>query len=332
MDTTSTKNQLKTELEEPIAVWNASPALRFGVVLILLDFAWSSIVPSEPGLLAVTVINTLFDGLSAIGIVCVLTAAVKQAEWNGTEKMPRFDWLPRLRFETRVFGSQQPAFPPDWPTDFRPPREVSSESMAKRLVIGFIWMIPLLWLLPGFWRGMTALWGTPPIGEADWLLFVGVGVVVTLLHEATHALVAAHYGCSISTGVILPLAAYIRPSGAFLSRWERIFMTLAPSIVITLSLLPALFHADGWLVTVAFCGLLFNTIGAVDDLRSVWYLLKVPSSRLYYTSSNRDHPMLVYDRLSQLDSVTLLERCEELVKRLTVPLKIQQKPTSRYPH
>ncbi|EMA48979.1 DUF3267 domain-containing protein [Halococcus thailandensis] len=332
MQTPVAHSQLREDFEEPIAVWNASPALRFGVVLLLLDFAWSSIAPSESGLLAVSVITTLFGGLSAIGIACVFTGVVEQVEWNTTEKTSRLDWLPRLRFETRVFGSQQLAFPPDRPIGFQPPREISSGSMAKRLLIAFIWMLPLLWILPQFWQGMTVLWGTPSIGELDWLLFVKISVAVTLLHEAIHALVAVHYGCGISTGVILPLAAYIRPSGAFLSRRKRILITLAPTVVITPIFVPVLFHANGWLVTVAFYGLLFNTVGAVDDLRSVWYLLKVPSSRLYYTSADRDDPMLVYDRFSQPNSVTLLERCEAVVLRLTDPLKIEQNPASRHSH
>lgn len=333
MQTPVAHSQLREDLEEPIAVWNASPTLRFGVVLVLLDFVWSSIAPSESGLLAVRGITTLFGGLSAIGFACVLTGVVEQAEWNATEKTSRLDWFPRLRFETRVFGSQQSAFPPDRPTGFRPPREISSGSMAKRLVIGFIWMLPLLWILPQFWRGMTVLWGTPSIEPTpDWLLLVGVVVVGTILHEAIHALVAAHYGCGISTGVILPLAAYIRPSGAFLSRRKRILIGLAPTVVITLLFVPVLFHADGWLVTAAFWVLLSNTVGAVDDFRSVWHLLKEPSSRLYYASPDRDHPTLVYDRFSQPNSVTLLERCEAVVLRLTDPLKIEQTPASRHSH
>lgn len=172
MDITSEKKQLKIELEEPIAIWNTSPALRFGVALILLDFAWSSIVPSESGLLAVNAITTLFGGLSVIGLACVLTRVVEQAEWNATKRTSRLDWLPRLRFETRVFDSQQSVFPPDRPIGFQPPREISSGSMAKRLVIGSIWMLPLLWILLQFWQGMTVLWGTPSISKLDWLLFI----------------------------------------------------------------------------------------------------------------------------------------------------------------
>jgi hypothetical protein len=209
---------------------------------------------------------------------------------------------------------------------------MATGSMTKRLVIAFIWMMPLLWILPQVWLAITAVWGTPSISEPDWLLLVGVSVVATVAHEATHALVAVLYGCGVSAGVMLPLVAYIRPSGAFLSRRARILSKLAPTIVITLGVSPILFYADGWLVTAALWALLLNTVGAVDDFRGAWQLLKVPSKRLYYAFPDRDRPTLVYDHLSQRNSVTVLGRCEELVKRLTIPLKIEPESTTRYSH
>ena len=58
--------------------------------------------------------------------------------------------------------------------------------------------------------------------------------------------------------------------------------------------------------------------------------LNVPSKRLYYFSPDRDRPTLVYDHLSQRNTVSLLKRCEETIMWFTTPLKIKQKSTVRY--
>jgi hypothetical protein len=323
--------QFWDEFEEQIAIWNANPVIRFGVVLIVLGFVWSLVAPSEPTSLAMAIVDTFFRGLGLVGFVSLATELVKRVDWGTDREKSRFSWLPRPRFETRVLGGgQRSAFPPQRPAGYQPAREMATGSMAKRLALAFIWVVPLLWVSLQFWIAITTLWGTPFVGDLDWVLFVGVTIAVTLLHEAIHALVAVFYSCGVSTGVVLPWAAYIRPSGGFLSRQVRILISLAPLVVISLGAGLVLFNADGWLATVAFLALVTNTLGAVDDIRSVWYLLKVPSKRLYYSPPDRDRPLLVYDHLSQRNTASLLKRGEELMKRLTIPLKIDQKSTVRY--
>jgi hypothetical protein len=319
------------EFEDQVAIWNTNPVVRFGVVLVVLGFVWSLVAPSEPTSLAIAIVDTSFSGLGLIGFVSLATELVKRADWGTDREKSRFSWLPRPRFETRVLGGgQRSAFPPKRPAGYQPGREMATGSMVKRLALAFIWAVPLLLISLRFWTAITALWGTPFVGDFDWALLVVVTVAVTLLHEAIHALVAVFYGCGVSAGVVLPWAAYIRPSGGFLSRRTRILISLAPLVVINLGAGLILFHADGWLVTVAFLALLTNTFGAVDDIRSVWYLLKVPSKRLYYSSPDRDRPLLVYDHLSQRNTAPLLKRCEETMMWLTIPLKIEQKSTVRY--
>jgi hypothetical protein len=333
MQTPFVHSELRDEFEEPIAIWNASSAIRFGAVLVLAEFIWSLIAPTEPPSLILTSVDVFFGGLSMIGFVILFTGLVEQANWGTNNQASRFWWLPqlpRLQCETRVFGRCRPVSSPQRPTGYHAPREMATGSMTKRLVIAFIWTMPLLWILPQAWLAITTVWGTPSISEPNWLLLVGVGVVATVVHEAIHALVAVLYGCGVSAGVVLPLIAYIRPSGAFLSRRARILSKLAPTIVITLVVIPILFYAEGWLMTAALWALLLNTVGAVDDFRGAWQLLKAPSKRLYYAFPNRDRPTLVYDHLSQQNAVTLLERCERVVERLTTPLKIEQDATTRY--
>jgi hypothetical protein len=323
--------QFWDEFEDQIAIWNANPVIRFGVILGVLGVVWSVVAHPEPTSLSMDIIDTFFGGLGLIGFVSFSTELIKRVDWGTDREKSRFSWFPRPRFETRVLGGgQRSAFPPQRPAGYQPGREMATGSMAKRLALAFIWIVPLLWVSLQFWIAITALWGTPFVGDFNWGLLVGVTVAVTLLHEAIHAVVAVFYGCGVSAGVVLPLGAYIRPSGGFLSRRARILTSLAPLIVINLGAGLVLFHADGWLVTVAFLALITNTLGAVDDIRSVWYLLKVPSKRLYYSSPDRDRPLLVYDHLSQRNTVSLLKRCEETIMWLTTPLKIEQKSTARY--
>jgi hypothetical protein len=323
--------QFWDEFEEQIAIWNANPVIRFGVVLGVLGVVWWLVAPLEPTSFTMIIVDTFFGGLFLIGFVSFATELVKRADWGTDRGKSRFSWLPRLRFETRIWARRQrSAFPPQRPAGYLPAREMATGSMPKRLALAFIWVVPLVWVSFQFWGAITALWGTPFVGDFSWTLLVGVAVVVTLLHEAIHALVAVFYGCGISTGVVLPWAAYIRPSGGFLSRRARILISLAPLVVISLGAGLVLFNADGWLATVAFLALVTNTLGAVDDIRSVWYLLKVPSKRLYYSPPDRDRPTLVYDHLSQRNTVSLLKRCEETIIWLTTPLRIEQKSTARY--
>jgi hypothetical protein len=323
--------QFWDEFEDQVAIWNTNPVIRFGVVLAVLGFVWSLVAPSEPTSLAMAIVDAFFGGLGLVGFVSLATELVKRVDWGTDREKSRFSWLPRPRFETRVLGGgQRSAFPPQRPAGYQPAREMATGSMAKRLALAFIWIVPLLWVSLQFWGAIIALWGTPFVGDFEWILFVGATVAVTIFHEAIHALAAVFYGCGISTGVVLPLGAYIRPSGGFLSRQARMLISLAPLVVINLGAGLVLFHADGWLVAVAFVALFTNTLGAVDDIRSVWYLLKVPSKRLYYSPPDRDRPTLVYDHLSQRNTASLLKRCEETILWLTTSLRIEQKSTARY--
>jgi hypothetical protein len=236
--------QFWDEFEEQIAIWNANPVIRFGVILIVLGFVWSLVAPSEPTSLAIAIVDTFFSWLGLIGFVSLATELIKRADWETDREKSRFSWLPRRRFETRVLGGEQRSTsPPQRPAGYQPGREMATGSMAKRLALAFIWVVPLLLVSLQLWIAITALWGTPFVGDFDWVLLVGVTVAVTLLHEAIHALVAVFYGCGISTGVVLPWAAYIRPSGAFLSRRARILISLAPLVVISLGAGLVLFNA-----------------------------------------------------------------------------------------
>jgi hypothetical protein len=316
-------SQLRGEFEEPIAVWNASPAIRFGAVLFVLSIIWSLLVPTESVPLTVTVLDTLFSGLFLLAHVSFFIGLLEQRNGNGNET-PQSRPRPGLRFETCLWsGKQESVSHPQRPTDYRPAQEMSAGSMSKRYVTVFIWMFPLLWLLWVYWRVMTTFWGTPAISEPGWLLIIGVIIAVSVVHEAFHALVAALYGCQISAGVVVPFAAFIRPSGTFLFRNERICIGIAPTIAITIITSLLIFHVEGWIVTAAFWALLLNTAGAGSDFYNIWKLLKVPSKRLYYVFPDCDPPTLVYDHVSQSDSTTFLERIIINVKILTDSLKVK---------
>lgn len=315
--------QLRDKFEAPIAVWNASPAIRFGAVLYALSIMWSLLVPTESVPLTVTVLDTLFSGFFLFAHISIFIGFHEYR--NGNEKeASQSRQRPGLWFESGLWsGEQESNSNPQRPTDYQSGQEMSAKPVGEWYMAVFLWTLLLLWLLWIYWRVTTTFWGTPTLGEPGWMLIIAVMIAVTVVHEAFHALVAARYGCSISAGVVVPFVAFIRPSGTFLSRNERICIAIAPTIAISIITSLLIFHAEGWIVTAAFWALLLNTAGAGSDFHNIWRFLKAPNNRLYYISSDRDSPPLVYDHVSQSDSATILERVVTSVKTLTESLKVK---------
>lgn len=168
---------------------------------------------------------------------------------------------------------------PDPPQGFTGPRRLGQSSLI--LTIGGA----VLTLVAGI--AFFSLYTTVQRGVIDWTagpftLWIPpvAGIVLTVLfHEGIHGLAYRYFGYDIEYGLSWN-GFYRAAPGQLHTKWESIWITVAPLLVVTPIGLLYLLSPVQPLAQVGLYLLVLNTAGSIADLEQVGRLLGVPSGTL----------------------------------------------------
>lgn len=154
--------------------------------------------------------------------------------------------------------------------------------------LGWLSLVALVVAAPLFIIITAPLGGPIDPRGALWLTFgpwdllaslVAAGVVLPVIHELVHGLVALLVGGRPVFGVVLPVAAFCHFE-RFVSRWQYALVLLAPLVVISVAGVALMPVTPGWLTGQVLLVLILNASGAVGDLAMLWQLRRAPAGAL----------------------------------------------------
>lgn len=181
--------------------------------------------------------------------------------------------------ETAPAQSTSHPVAPDPPPGFAGPHRLGQSSLV--LTVGGV----VLTLVAGvaFFTLYTTLqpgvidWATGPIRL--WLPPLAGIALTVLLHEGTHGLAYRYFGYEIEYGISWG-GFYTAAPGQLHSKWESLWITVAPLLVVTPVGLLYLFAPVQPLAQIGLYLLVLNTAGSIADLEQIGRLLGLPDGTL----------------------------------------------------